>query len=805
MATPGPIDPTWKYLTAFHRGITQTCEICPERAYLSLKLPRENAYPNHRLEVKRIVFSTVSHDQGWADGSSQEPTYASSNTFIDARIIDEDGSDRTTHERVVTNLRAHAPLKSHTVCWDYRDHEGRDAEGRLWPSGMVPSTWLAAIKAGDNIELVPKAEFIAWVNTVTEARIEAWIQYTEVDMSLKRHLTMNMSACYAPLRHVDREIRLVVLEAASEDSENEPLRLTLRRTSLGKRDTTSYEALSYTWVDETKAYPIILATTENPAAATTMFIRKNLYNALKRLRQAGIEDRMLWIDLICINQQDNEERNQQVALMGEIFARAQRIHVWLGEINENIHTRTDLEAFKSIAKWYEKDTTKIRSTGLKNPHYETHEPIVDSTSQIALVEHDRIFLQPWFQRVWVLQEAWNAPSDDENLDQKALDRVTVHCGEMEIPWWVIMQANVCIYQNYHQHRNNMMPPLWMELFDVGRTHNPSWQFGTRGKRHDILDALIGALDMKATNPRDKIFALLLFGKETYDIANLPDLVRPDYNKSVSRVYADFTLWWIETHQSLRILSAVHVLKGRSWLDMSSDCSSGSDIDHQTSDMATWSLGPAGQSRWRYGTLALVPRADYNACGDSKVDLELLKFEIPPIENLDPDRSVLPLRGLIISTITTIRPFSRAGVTEGLMKAYSKIFDPAGTSGTWKNQKVTWSMLHRGSNEYARQNYYQHLQAHVVTNADHDLSEGLPCFGRCRFETVDGREGLCPAGARPGDTVGVLYGGNVPYLLRATAYDGAYEFVGECYLEEAMHGEALQENNGELEESVFYLI
>jgi hypothetical protein len=73
--------------------------------------------------------------------------------------------------------------------------------------------------------------------------------------------------------------------------------------------------------------------------------------------------------------------------------------------------------------------------------------------------------------------------------------------------------------------------------------------------------------MEASDPRDKIFALLPFGEETYSISDLPDLARPDYTKSTVQVFTDFTRWWIETNSSLGILSAVHAQPGRDWLDI----------------------------------------------------------------------------------------------------------------------------------------------------------------------------------------------------------------------------------------------
>lgn len=59
-------------------------------------------------------------------------------------------------------------------------------------------------------------------------------------------------------------------------------------------------------------------------------VTENLHTALKRFRFPD-KPRTLWVDAICINQQDVPERNQQVQIMGPIFKNAGCVLVWLGE------------------------------------------------------------------------------------------------------------------------------------------------------------------------------------------------------------------------------------------------------------------------------------------------------------------------------------------------------------------------------------------------------------------------------------------------------------------------------------------
>lgn len=94
-----------------------------------------------------------------------------------------------------------------------------------------------------------------------------------------------------------------------------------------------YECLSYTWGDQ----PANKRITIN---GQKFLIRKNLFNALRNLRQKT--PRSLWVDAICINQEDVDERNSQVGLMAFIYRRATRAVVWLG-LSPKPYTSIDRE------------------------------------------------------------------------------------------------------------------------------------------------------------------------------------------------------------------------------------------------------------------------------------------------------------------------------------------------------------------------------------------------------------------------------------------------------------------------------
>lgn len=144
---------------------------------------------------------------------------------------------------------------------------------------------------------------------------------------------------YTPLDPSPNSIRLLRLQRARDSSW--PIRCTLFHTTL--EDAPPYVALSCTWGDPLGSQ-LILVDSE------TIFATRNLLHALLRLRQEyGEEDLVLWIDAICINQQDIPERNFQTANMRAIYQHAASVAVWLGPENSGSSTAIQLARDLNVA------------------------------------------------------------------------------------------------------------------------------------------------------------------------------------------------------------------------------------------------------------------------------------------------------------------------------------------------------------------------------------------------------------------------------------------------------------------------
>lgn len=373
-------------------------------------------------------------------------------------------------------------------------------------------------------------------------------------------------ACYKRLDPAQKELRVLRVEA--EDVTYGPaLRLSLHHERLETRSRLSYQALSYCWGSARDSEDITIEQVDGRNISAVIQISKDLYTALYSLRLPS-KPRFLWVDQVCINQADLGERASQVMLMDQIFASATEVIMWLGDADER--TKSNMAIIRQIADRHDKtggSTSMCPQRDCSQGNRlrqcrELHDP-GSADSIFIRPEHDTIFGRPWFARVWVIQEVWNMPAGISDLERAS--RVHVQCGTETISWSAILQAQYCLRTNDHAIRHNSISKIWYKLFHVQRQQH--LYHSLPAPRLDILTVLVSALDIQATDPRDKIFALLGFGQETQDLQEVPMSIRPDYTKPISQVFSDFTRWWITHHRSLRILSTVQTQYGRTWLDV----------------------------------------------------------------------------------------------------------------------------------------------------------------------------------------------------------------------------------------------
>jgi hypothetical protein len=152
-----------------------------------------------------------------------------------------------------------------------------------------------------------------------------------------------MAEFYKHSALTDRRYIRVLRVLPSEDIKAD-LRGELVEEKLQEDDPPSYAAISYTWDNQHPSKEII-------CDGKTLLVTKNCEDILFRSRTP---DRItfLWIDAICINQDDVEEVGQQVGIMGDIYRLAAIVVVWLGESTESTS-----QAFKYLGAYVQGEQT----------------------------------------------------------------------------------------------------------------------------------------------------------------------------------------------------------------------------------------------------------------------------------------------------------------------------------------------------------------------------------------------------------------------------------------------------------------
>ncbi len=206
---------------------------------------------------------------------------------------------------------------------------------------------------------------------------------------------------YVPLSQ-PQSFRLLQLLPHKEDQAN--VRCTLLEYDLAKGNATRpFEALSYAWGSAEKTESVIIDD-------RSFMVTTNLHSALRHLQDDELP-RLFWIDAICINQSDKTEKEFQVSCMAEIYAKATRVIVWLGDASDDSH-----RAFKAM-----------REAAVAAQASETSQ--TDDLSRRAI---QNILQRPWFRRIWV--STYKLRMQDELLSSLGFARSSCSSGYLYHVW-----------------------------------------------------------------------------------------------------------------------------------------------------------------------------------------------------------------------------------------------------------------------------------------------------------------------------------------------------------------------------------
>ncbi|KAH7345860.1 heterokaryon incompatibility protein-domain-containing protein [Pyrenochaeta sp. MPI-SDFR-AT-0127] len=679
-------------------------------------------------------------------------------------------------------------------------------------------------------------------------------------------LAGHVSKLYSYTRISKYQVRLLLIKPGSFDEQINASLLVVHDDQLGTDDF-PYTALSYNWggndddatimiQDDPQSKPVktmdnIFDVVKAAAQQKMLKVKPNLYEALRHLRSEK-DVIAMWVDALCINQFDKDEKEEQVLKMADIYQRAYNVNVWLGHDSPG-HAVSD-RAMEFIGKVIDLENHAMLLTD--------HKYIEDWASLFELLKCS------WFSRRWVIQEL--------ALAQAA----TVHCGK-HVRLWDEFRTAISIFDEHFQ----LVKPWLLSYYGSPQRKQSLWDddsvfeidhLGAKQlvdmtptlfrKRSDGslestkgLESLVCCLSgFDTSDPRDTINAFISISREANRLGSFnrstPKPPAPDYGKDLFEIYRDFVKWVVETSGSLDIICRHWALKERttptpttprlvqlpSWIKFVEDSAWGKGEDRLRGRKAGDSF------------VGLPENNNYNASGRRGLSYKGANVEFPEIRILrnKPRKraymrkpaSATPLvvhdmsllvRGVIIGTVSfRTDPFPDGVITKTCLEGLGWSFDrhateiagspdqlwqtlvadrdPQGKSTpAWYKRACEYCLTYQTNNGHINignilrqknhpdivHTYLRRVRA-VTWNRSFIRGISLCDNGpeQCHKSQI---VGFGPPDTKLEDIIAILYGCSVPVILRPmpTISDKPTEFqlVGEAYIYGKMDGEAFDDH------------
>ena len=275
------------------------------------------------------------------------------------------------------------------------------------------------------------------------------------------------SFAYAALNYGRSEFRTLALSPARQKEDDVHCTLIPATLTDERQHRAEYEALSYVWGDAGGSRCIYVNDHAFP-------VTSNLDVALRYLRSAT-ETRLLWIDAICIDQNNSAEKAGQVGMMRDIYAQASRVLVWLGQSDRDIR-----EAMAFVDK----------APSLSYPY-----PVEAKVFKAGLA---KVFERSWWSRMWVVQEVIAATDDP-----------LVGCGRKWVPWssFQVVISGLGLEGSFGAETPLQDAVAIYKLSSL-RDRYITEPSDARPSLPTLEDLLTATCDRKTSQPHDKVYALL---------------------------------------------------------------------------------------------------------------------------------------------------------------------------------------------------------------------------------------------------------------------------------------------------------
>ncbi|OTA94457.1 hypothetical protein M434DRAFT_394721 [Hypoxylon sp. CO27-5] len=510
-----------------------------------------------------------------------------------------------------------------------------------------------------------------------------------------------------------------------------------------------YEALSYVWGNETTKKMIKINGFDE-------MITDNLHDGLLQLRHQT-NTLTIWVDALCINQQDGLEKTHQVDLMSKIYQRCKKCNFWLGNFAKyqpplaaaDVQASFDMVEF--ICRVTEDVKTKVPQS------LETME-----SRRVAAKTLNVLCTLSWWERIWVVQEAV-LPSCSRLI-----------WGSISIGWeWMELISDILV-QGKHLNIPFKLSEFWdPTLFRMGMSTIRI----LRRIPEPALDRLWRVRHRKATNPLDKVYGLMGL------LRHVPfsRMSSCDYTLNPSILFKRATLDLIDLEKGLRPLVGRRGERGR------------------TRDLPTWAIDwvpPEDESEkfnryWCHSWVYPYFQAD-------------MGFPMRMFVSEGGSDSILNFTGVFIDTVKIVgRPTDdryplecdanrvvqeQIATWRGLLKC--AVLEPLHSS-VWTRYPLEESFEGLINGKFP---------AVDVSQIPENGWKKDMCIGQTLLITEMGYLGLGPRTLRSGDEIWILFGGRIPFALRRReTSDGNliicndFELVGDAFVYGIMQGNAVSED------------